>query len=222
MHIQSRFIAAALVGAVALSSAIVPVYAQHAGHTAPATTAPAGKASATDTQAAERDLWVGHVFWVRNVVVATLANDTAARTAAEKQVVANAKAIANSISPFYGQAASDKLFTLLAGHYGAVKQYLDAGTDKTKQDAATKALTDNAGEIATFLSGANPNLPKEAVLAMLAAHGGHHILQINQLRAKQYDQEAETWEAMKGHMYKLADTLAGAIAKQFPDKFASN
>jgi hypothetical protein len=50
---------------------------------------------------------------------------------------------------------------------------------------------------------------------------GHHISQINQLRAKQYDQEAETWEAMKAHMYKLADTLAGAIAKQFPDKFAS-
>jgi hypothetical protein len=161
------------------------------------------------------------VFWVRSVVVATLDNNQAARAASEKAVVANAKAIAGSIAPFYGQAASDKLFTLLAGHYGAVKQYLDAGTDKTKQDAAIKALTDNAGEIATFLSGANPNLPRDAVLGMLAAHGGHHISQINQLRAKEYDQEAETWEAMKGHMYKLADTLAGAIAKQFPDKFAS-
>jgi hypothetical protein len=185
--------------------------------TAPATTAPAGKASAADTDAALRDLWLGHIFWVRNVVTATLANDTAARASAEKNVVANAKAIAGSIAPFYGQPASDKLFTLLAGHYGAVKQYLDAGTDK-----AISALNANAGEIATFLSGANPNLPKDAVLAMMAAHGGHHILQINQLRAKQYDQEAQTWDAMKNHMYKLADTLAGAIAKQFPEKFASN
>ena len=223
MHTRSRFIAAALVGAAALSAAIVPVQAQHSGHTmTPATTAPGAKASATDTDNALRDLWVGHVFWVRNVVIATLDNNTAARTSAEKQVVANAKAIANSIAPFYGQPAADKLFGLLAGHYGAVKQYLDAGTDATKQAAATKALTDNAGEIATFLSGANPNLPKDAVLGMLAAHGGHHIMQINQLRAKQYDQEAETWEAMRAHMYKLADTLAGAIAKQFPDKFASN
>jgi len=221
MHIRNRLLGAALVGAVALSTAMVPVYAQHAGHTmAPATPAAAGKASASDTQAALRDLWVGHIFWVRNVVTATLANDTAARASAEKSVVANAHSIANAIAPFYGQAASDKLFTLLAGHYGAVKQYLDAGTDKAKQDAAITALNSNAGDIATFLSGANPNLPKDAVLAMLAAHGGHHILQINQLRAKQYDQEAETWEAMKGHMYKLADTLAGAIAKQFPDKFA--
>jgi len=211
-----------LAGALMATLAIVPVaQAQHAGH-GTATTAPAGKASATDTQAALRDLWVGHVFWVRSVVVATLDNNQAARAASEKAVVANAKAIAGSIAPFYGQAASDKLFTLLAGHYGAVKQYLDAGTDKTKQDAAIKALTDNAGEIATFLSGANPNLPRDAVLGMLAAHGGHHISQINQLRAKEYDQEAETWEAMKGHMYKLADTLAGAIAKQFPDKFAQS
>jgi len=209
-----------LAGALLATLAVVPVaQAQHAGH-GTATTAPAGKANATETQAALRDLWVDHVFWVRSVVVATLDNNQAARAASEKAVVANAKAIAGSIAPFYGQAASDKLFTLLAGHYGAVKQYLDAGTDKTKQDAAITALNDNAGQIATFLSGANPNLPKEAVLAMLAAHGGHHISQINQLRAKQYDQEAETWEAMKGHMYKLADTLAGAIAKQFPDKFA--
>ena len=216
-----RTIAAALVCASALTLATVAAQAQHQHTATPAATTAKAGISAAETDAALRDLWTGHIFWVRNVVVATLNNDTAARAAAEKQVVANAKAIANSISPFYGQPASDKLFGLLAGHYGAVKQYLDAGTDAAKQAAATKALTDNAGEIATFLSGANPNLPKDAVLGMLAAHGGHHIMQINQLRAKQYDQEAETWAAMKDHMNKLADTLAGAIAKQFPDKFAS-
>ena len=220
MQIRNRIAMAALAGAVALSTATFPAHAQHAGHTtaSPAATAPASP-KVIETRAALRDLWVGHVFWVRNVVVATLANDTAARAAAEKATVANAKRIANAIAPYYGQPASDKLFELLAGHYGAVKQYLDAGTDKAKQDAAITALNSNALAIATFLSGANPNLPKDAVLGMLAAHGGHHILQINQLRAKQYDQEAETWEAMKGHMYKLADTLADAIAKQFPDKF---
>jgi len=207
--------------AVALAAAVVmtslPARAQHAHSSAPAASASSKQAQ---TDAALRDLWIGHIFWVRNVVVATLANDVAARTAAEKSVVANARAIANSIAPYYGQAASDKLFELLAGHYGAVKQYLDAGTDKTKQDAAIKAITDNAAAIATFLSSANPNLPKDAVLALLAAHGGHHITQIQQLRAKQYDQEAQTWEAMKNHMYVISDTLVGAIAKQFPDKFA--
>ncbi len=209
------------IASVALAAAILafapPARAQHAAHAAPVEP---NSLKVAQTGAALRDLWLGHVFWVRNVVVATLAGNAAARAAAEKEVVANAKQIAGSIAPYYGQAASDQLFTLLAGHYGAVKQYLDAGTDTAKQEAALKALTDNAGEIATFLSGANPNLPRDAVLGLLAAHGGHHVTQIQQLRAKQYDAEAKTWDAMKAHMYTIADTLAGAIAKQFPAKFS--
>ena len=58
-----------LAGALLATLAVVPVaQAQHAGH-GTATTAPAGKANATETQAALRDLWVDHVFWVRSVVV---------------------------------------------------------------------------------------------------------------------------------------------------------
>jgi hypothetical protein len=203
--------------AAVLLATTLPARAQHAAHAAPAE---ANSLKVAQTGAVLRDLWVGHVFWVRNVVVATIAGNTAAATAAEKQVVANAQQIAGSIEPFYGKEASDQLFSLLAAHYGAVRQYLDAAGNQAKQDAALKAITDNAGEIATFLSSANPNLPRDAVLGLLAAHGGHHVQQIQQLRAKQYDQEAATWEAMKQHMYVIADTLAGALAKQFPAKFS--
>jgi len=176
---------------------------------------------AVQTDNALRDLWVGHVFWVRNVVVETLAGNQAAAKAAENEVVANAKRIAGAIEPFYGQAASDKLFGLLAGHYGAVKQFLDAAIAKNpaKQDAAMKELTRNFEEIAVFLSGANPNLPVATLRDMLNAHGSHHTQAILQLRDKQYDKEAQTWEGMKMHMYALADALTGAIAKQFPAKF---
>jgi hypothetical protein len=214
---QAHRTAAALGLAASLLVSAMPVSAQHSGH---GTAGEPSSLKVAQTGAALRDLWLGHVFWVRNVVAETLAGNTAASAAAEKEVVANAKQIAASIEPFYGQAASDQLFKLLAGHYGAVKQYLDAGGDKGKQDAALKNLTDNAGEIATFLSGANPNLPRDAVLGLLAAHGGHHVTQIQQLRAKQYEQEARTWEAMKDHMYVIADTLAGGLAKQFPAKFS--
>lgn len=214
---MKRRTAAVLWSLAALLATTVPARAQHAGHD-PGVEPNSLKVA--QTGAALRDLWVGHIFWVRNVVVATLAGNAAAATAAEKQVVDNAKQIAGSIEPFYGQAASDQLFKLLAAHYGAVKQYLDAGADQSKQNDALKSLADNAGEIATFLSSANPNLPRDAVLGLVAAHGGHHVLEIQQLRAKQYDQEAETWEAMKDHMYVLADTLAGALAKQFPAKFS--
>jgi hypothetical protein len=173
------------------------------------------------TKAALRDLWIGHVFWVRNVVVAGLAGDTAAQKAAEKQVVANAQSIAATIEPFYGAPAKEKLFTLLAGHYGAVKNYFDAtlATDAKQQGEATTKLTANADEIATFLSGANPNWPKETLMGLLQAHAGHHIAQIQELQAKNYDGEAKTWAGMSQHMYVIADALADGLAKQFPAQF---
>jgi len=182
---------------------------------------PAGSPKIVATDAALRGLWHDHIFWVRNVVVATLARHSAEAKAAEAQVVANAHAIANAIKPFYGDAAGEALFPLLAGHYGAVKSYLTATAagDKKGQDKATDDLMANADQIATFLSGANPNLPKDTVLGLLQAHGAHHIAQIQELKAGQYDAEAKNWGEMEAHMDVIADALTGAIAKQFPDKF---
>lgn len=171
--------------------------------------------------AALRDLWIGHAFYVRAEVQATIDGNKAAAEAAENATVTNAKAIAAAIRPFYGPDAEETLFKLLAGHYFGVKSYLTAAIaqDKTAEEAALQTITSNAEEIATFLSGANPNLPKDAVLGLLQAHAGHHIGQIQQLIAKDYAGELQTWADMTQHMYVIADALAGAIAKQFPEKF---
>src|SRR5215813_9048692 len=76
---------------------------------------PSGQNTAA-AKAIMRDLWVGHIFWVRNVVFETFANNESAAEAAEAEVVANARQIGDAIEPFYGKPAADKLFTLLAGH----------------------------------------------------------------------------------------------------------
>ena len=197
-------------GATGLAPAAEPSHA-HAAAAAPV--------SAAATQDALRELWIGHVFWVRNVAVATLTGNAAAAKAAEEQVVANARQIAGAIEPFYGKAAADQLFGLLAGHYGAVKKYLDA-RGKAAEDAAWNEIGANAGEIAVFLAGANPHLPVDTLRSLLIAHGGHHVQQIRQLRAKDYAGEAQTWQAMAQHMYVIADALTGAIARQFPARFS--
>lgn len=181
--------------------------------------APADKK--VETRLALRQLWINHIFWVRAVVVATHDKNQAAAKAADTQAVDNAKAIAAAITPFYGQPASDQLFKLLAGHYKAVKAYLMA-TDQNNDDdktAAEKELYANATQIADFLAGANPAWPKDAVLPVLNSHAGLHILQINQIYAGQYDQEAKTWQAFEENVNTIADTLATGLEKQFPDKF---
>jgi hypothetical protein len=175
---------------------------------------------AVELREALRDLWTGHIFWVRNVVLATKLGDAEGAKVAEENVVKNARSIADAIVPFYGQAAADKLFGLLAGHYGAIKEYMTASYAGSKEgkDAAVDKIRKNAVEIATFLSSANPNWPKETLVSLLFAHGGHHIAQIDAFATKDYVSESQTWEMMKNHMYVIADALGKGIVKQFPKK----
>ena len=169
-----------------------------------------------------RDLWLGHIFMIQHVVLFNTSNDPTARDAADKQVLANAKQIANAFTPFYGEARSEKLFTLLSGHYAAVKEYSEATSagNTRQQDAALVRLGSNAADIDGFFIGVNPNhLLKGTVRGLIEAHGAHHVLQINQYKKKEYAKLEETWPMMRQHVYVIADTLTTALAKQFPDKF---
>jgi hypothetical protein len=186
---------------------------------------PAAPASADSaalaTRLALRDLWVEHIFWIRNYAIANQTADKQQAKVAADQVVDNATKIANSIAPLYGQPAADQLLKLLAGHWGAVKHYSDATVAKDtkgKQTAVTD-LTSNAKAIAAFLAKANPNLPENTLVAMLSAHGGHHVAQVDELAAHDYAGEARTWQMMRTHIVSLADALTAALVKQFPDKF---
>lgn len=169
-----------------------------------------------------RDLWVGHIFWVRLVVSNIASHDPAERDAAEKEVVANTKLIANTMAPFYGEASSQKLFSLLDTHIRAVSEYSEAAVagDKRQQDAALAHLASNVDDIADFLSHLNPYLQKDTVRGLIATHAAHHVLQINQYKAQEYAHPGATWPMMRQHIYVIADTLTTALVKQFPNKFS--
>ena len=55
--------------------------------------------------------------------------------------------------------------------------------------------------------------------SLLLVQGGHHVQQIQQLQEQKYDFEAKTWEEMKDYVYQIADVTAGALRKQFEEKF---
>ncbi|MBH0204091.1 MAG: hypothetical protein HP496_17790 [Nitrospira sp.] len=176
-----------------------------------------------DLQAVLRDEWSRHLFWIRNVVLDNAKNDLRSRDFAEKAVATNARDLARTFKPFYGEAASDRFHTLLTKHYDAVKTY-SLGTvtgNPRQQDSAKVQLTANVDEIASFLSGVNPHLSKEAVRTLFADHVDHHVAQIKKFQDKDYAGEEEIWPAMEHHVYVIADTLTNAIAKQFPAKFGS-
>ena len=217
---KSLSLSLAVLAALSLS----PAAFAHEGHeamTPSAMVASTVSAKQAATQALLRDLWVEHVFWIRNYVVASHAHDANAQQVATAQVIANATSIAGAVGSFYGKPAADRMLALLGGHWGAVKAYSDAtfAKDAKGQAAATATLLSNAKDIAAFLAGANPNLPESTLVGLLSAHGAHHIAQIQQLSRGDDAAEAKTWAAMRAHMFTIADALTGALAKQFPAKF---
>ncbi|TKB88882.1 MAG: hypothetical protein E8D40_14980 [Nitrospira sp.] len=180
--------------------------------------------SATDLKAVLRDLWSGHNFWLRNIALDNTTNNRKALDYAEKSVTANARQIAKAFTPFYGEAASEQLFTLLVKHSGAIKAYSEATVagSKSWQDAAKADYASNTEEIATFLSEVNRYLPKDTVRGLFAVHGAHQFELIKELQEEDYGHEAETWQEMEQHGHAIADTLTTALERQFPNKFSGH
>ncbi len=182
-------------------------------------------AKVADLKIALRDLYIGHIFWVRSLVIATRFGDKAAASEADEYGLKNAKAIGESIGPIYGQAAGEKFATLFVGHYSAVKDYMKAAFannfkgNATLKKAAVDKLTKNATEIAVFLSSANPNLPKATVYGLLVTHAQQHIMSIEATAKKDWATEADMWDPMVKHIYTITDAVADAVAKQYPAKF---
>jgi hypothetical protein len=187
--------------------------------------AAANPAKVDDLKMALRTLYVGHIFWVRSLVIVTRLGEKAAAKEADEYGLKNAKAIGQSIAPIYGQAAGEKFATLFVGHYSAVKNYMNAAFannfkgNAALEKAAVDKLTKNATEIAVFLSSANPNLPKDTVYGLLVTHAQQHIKSIDAIAKKDWATEAEMWDPMVTHIYTISDTVADAVAKQYPDKF---
>ena len=169
-----------------------------------------------------RDLWLGHIFWVQRVVLFNTTIDPAEREAAEKQVLANANAIAQYSytvlrrsglwevpCPADGPLCRGQ--RLLRGHH--VGEY-------DGQDAALARLASNADDLGVFLNGVNPyHLPKDTVRGLIAAHGAHHVLQINQYKKKEYahsrgnlDDDARTRLCHCGYAH---DGIGEAVSEPF-------
>jgi len=187
--------------------------------------APPNPAKVAELKMVLRDLYVNHIFWVRDLVVSTRLGEKAAVSEADEYGLKNAQAIGRSIAPIYGQAAGRKFETLFVGHYSAVKAYMNAAFannfrgNAAQKKAALDKLTKNANDIAVFVSSANPNLPKAAVYGFLAAHVQQHVKSIDAAAKRNWASEADMWDPMVKVVYSLSDALADGIAKQFPNKF---
>ena len=167
-------------------------------------------------------LFQEHIYLAAAATGAALGGRDAEFKAAAAALDANSVAISKAIGSVYGQGAEDAFLPLWRKHIAMVVEYTVgvATNDKAKQDKAVADLIGYTQDFGAFLQSANPNLPKSVVADLVK----HHVVTLKEvIDAQASKDQAKTYTTMRtaaGHMQMIADPLAGAISKQFPEKFA--
>jgi hypothetical protein len=178
---------------------------------------PAGSALRQDM----RKLWSDHVIWTRAYVVAAVADQPAAQAAAAR-LLKNQEDIGAAVGTYYGKTAGDRLTALLKEH---ILIAVDLIKHAKSGDKAAFAETNtkwakNGDDIADFLSGANPNWPRETLRHMMKVHLSTTTDEVVAQLAKNWEADVRAFDVVYDHMLAMADALSDGIIKQFPKKFA--
>ena len=199
---------------------------------------------------AMRELWSDHVVWTRLYIIEAVDRTpvserltkiasgvveqigtaiggavelASAGDAAAIRLLRNQEEIGNAIVPYYGDAAGRKLTATLKQHILLAVELVAAAKagDDAKFQKKDKEWDDNAREIARFLSGANPNWPERDVYDLLDQHLRLTKAEATARLKKDFATDVKTFDDIYTEAMVIADTLAGGIVAQFPEKFGS-
>ncbi len=196
-----------------------------AGHTASAVAAEMGHhgAMSSDLRTGLNSLFREHVFLAAAATGAALAGRDGEFKAAAGALDANSIDIAKAIGAVYGAGAEQAFLPLWRKHIGFVVDYTVgvATKDDAKKNKAVTDLVQYTQDFGAFLASANPNLPKDVVANLVK----DHVLTLKDvIDAQATGDMNKTFMAIRsaaGHMGMIADPLAAAIVKQFPERFAN-
>jgi len=169
---------------------------------------------------AMRKLWSDHVFWTREFIVDAAAGSPELQNTTNR-LLQNQNDIGNAIVPYYGASAGSQLTNLLRQHILIAADLVNAAkaNDQAKVADADRRWHANADDIATFLSGANPNWPKATVLNMLNQHLALTTQEATaQLQSRWADSQA-SFDQIYPQILGMADALSDGVVKQFPSRF---
>lgn len=167
-----------------------------------------------------RRVWTDHVVWTRAYIVAATSDDPSASQAAAR-LMKNQEDIGNAVATYYGAAAGARLTSLLKDHINIAVDLVAAakGKDNAKLTDADRRWHTNSGEIATFLSGANPHWPRETLRMMLDEHLRLTTEEAKARLERRWADDVRAFDQILGQALHMADALTDGIVKQFPDRF---
>jgi hypothetical protein len=175
--------------------------------------------SAMDLRNGMRKLWTDHTTYTRAYIVSAVAGlgDLPAVT---QRLLRNQDDIGNAIKPIYGEEAGKKLAALLRDHILIAADIVKAAkaNDTKGVDAGEKKWHGNADDMATLLSGANPNWKKPELTDMLYKHLDFVTKQAVSRIKMDWPADIQAYDAGYDHMMMFADMLTDGIIKQNPKK----
>ena len=174
----------------------------------------------TKLASALNSLWVDHIVWTRMYIVSYLA-DLPDTDVVAQRLLKNQENIGDAIKSFYGEEAGNKLTDLLKGHILVAVDLLKAAKagDSSAVAEAEKQWYQNADDIATFLSNANPNWSKKSLTKMLHEHLTLTKAEAVARLTGNYTGDIATFDLIHQHANGMSDAIVDGIVKQFPEKF---
>jgi len=163
------------------------------------------------------------VIWTREYVVAAI-KETPDKDAAAGRLLRNQEDIGDAVAPLYGDDAGKGLTDLLKQHILIAVDLIEAAKagDDAKFQTEDAKWSQNVDEIATFLSGANPNWPKNDLLDLLNLHltltKGEVVARLQQ----DWEKDVEAFDEIFTEILTVADALSDGIVKQFPERYGDD
>ncbi len=141
--------------------------------------------------------------------------------AAGKATFQNSQELSDAVASVYGAEAGVKFKEIFDSHITFFVDYTVAAKagDKAGMEKAVTNLNGYVEAISAFLSGANPNLPKDVVAQLFTEHVGLLKGAVDAHGAANYAESYAKQKEATTQIGTIADALAGAIVKQNPDKF---
>lgn len=207
--------------AVGLAAALVLGFAPHAVAQGTMSNMNRSPMAASDLRVGLNSLLAEHIYLASAATGAALGGRSAEFGAAAAALDSNSVALSKAIGSVYGSDAGMAFLALWRKHIGFVVDYTTgvAGKDKMKQDKAVQDLLGYANDFGAFLHSACPSLPTTVVADLVRGH----ITTLKTVIDAQAANDPMVFvniRAAAAHMQMIADPLAAAIAKQFPDRFA--
>lgn len=191
------------------------------GSSSNSSSAPATDSKAAGLRVVLNNLEAQHVDLAAAATRAGFDGD-ASFTASAGALDKNSRDLSAAVGSVYGEEAGKQFYDIWNSHIGFFVNYTVAakGGDMAGMDKAVADLNGYVEAISTFLSGANPNLPKDAVAQLITEHVGLLKSAVDKHGAGDYAGSYDAQSRARAQITtKIADTLAGAIVKQKPEAF---